>query len=211
MRLPRFDNINAAGRDVSIRLDAIRERIGASEGNIGNMDNYITGGDLKDLAERYPDEPIIISGRCSRVYIRDHDSHYHDLGDAIESARRNGCYTDGKKVHFYYCRTLRTMEDRGRYDRYQIQPPNLWDEYYVDFHSRKNFPIRLPLCKNCVSVMANKSRYRTDREQREKIAWRGSARQCMDCVEALHKGESDARDRVRDFFRQSIAGKPPPK
>ena len=206
--LPPFDDIIATGDEISNRLDAIREEVAASlSGDVSFGDGYISGGALKELAEKRPDEPIFLDDTYHRVYIRDHDNHRHSLHGAIAFVRQYGCYTLGRKVHAYFCSTLQGMDENGRYHRYHYQlPPDLWDEYEVDFPEQKSFSIRLPICQNCIKVMAKKAGFSFRRKSSPpEIARRGGAQQFMDCVRALHQNDDDARKKVYDFFRQCVS------
>ena len=195
-----LDKLNAVGQKITAQLIAIRESVGAPLGDYAAKKDtikIITGGDLQDLAIANPDKPIIINGKLHLVHIKDHLFYYKRDHDA-EVAQPHRCFQNGRKVHFYQCHTLRTMKNQGREDRY-YRNSRISNISQIDLADEKDVGTRLLWCKNCISVL-----FRTARQwglNKKEIAMYGDARQLMDCVESLHRGDTDAMEKTRNFIR----------
>ena len=195
-----LDKLNAVGQKITAQLIAIRESVGAPLGDYAAQKEaikFISGGDLQDLAIAHPDKPIIINGKFHFVHIKDHLFYYKQDHDA-EVAQPHRCFQRGRRVHFYRCSTLRNMKKQGRGDRY-YHNSRISNISQIDLADEKDVRTRLLWCQNCISVL-----FRTARQwgfNKKEIALYGDARQLMDCVESLHRDDTDAMEKTRNFMR----------
>lgn len=115
---------------------------------------------LEDL--EYVDGLLSYHGRQILLYIPDHG---HRVNDAIEDASK------GKKYHISDCKTLKTMKEQNRFDRYIAT--NKLDGYFdisgVDYYTKeeRTANIQLNVCRNCLSNI-NYKNY-TERSQRKSV------------------------------------------
>ena len=208
-----LDKLDKVGSEIKCRLIDIRESIGANLGYfaVNPIINIKTGAELKELAEGREGEPIIIGNEFYLAYIRDNATVSDGIGgvrdgtksdyDIKVKAEPSGCYTDGRKVHFYYCETIRDMTQRGQDSNYactsyfsNIQP--------IDLQDAENIEARLALCQNCIKVLAQNSGIYC--LKRKIIAEYGNAQRLMDCVKLLHKKDDDARQKTEEFINRTM-------
>lgn len=196
-----LDKMNAEGEKITAELVRMRERVGASLANYKAEGAVIdiTGADLQKLAAANPGEPIIINGKFHFAYIKDHYFAYKYDHDAEARRHPVGCYKRGNKVHFYHCRTLQQMTDAGRDARYRCAS-RIRNEKRIDLRDAE-VETRLALCKNCISLLPGPGFSFRRWISKDKIAEYGDARRLMDFVEADHKCDREAKDKVSIFYR----------
>ena len=203
-----MDKLKSIGKKIENKLIAIRESVGAELGefNIAH-DEFIIGEDLWELAQLNPGKPIIINGEYRHAYIKDHSYHglksKHDQEVKENSAH---CFTRGNKVHFYYCKTLSQMRNKGRYDRYRAAR-KISNSKIIDLRNAKNVETRLAWCQNCLDIFPGKGGFFTNKS---KMAQNGDAQELMDAVRAYHDGKKDLGNKHAAEFRDYKRGKPIP-
>ena len=155
-----LSKLESVGEEIKNRLIDIRDRVGAQAGTYNPVHKeFITGKDLHELSLRCPGEPIIIDGEFYLVYIK--DNRHLDFKEYEEDVKNNptSCFVRGKKVHFYHCRTLTQMEERGRKRRYrQYMWKNDNHTRIIDLKDKDDVYTRLPWCQNCLSIFIKKDR-----------------------------------------------------
>ena len=193
------DKLNAVGEKITAQLTTIRESVGAQAGDyVAQKTNIeLSGGKLKKLAEANPGEPIIINDEFHLAHIKDHLFSFKSEHDAEVALHPNKCYRNGKKVHFYYCRTLQSMAKAKRDDRYRLGS-RVSNIKLIDLADKENVGTRLLWCKNCITVLSNAARQ--SEIDKDRIAEYGDARQLMDSVKSLYRGDPDALQKARDFL-----------
>lgn len=217
-----FDKLNTAGKEIERKLIEIRKSINAPIGIYipkgPNNDGSTSGGDLADNAAKSPNQPIIIGGELHIVYIKDNYEHNKlSHNDEINSDDNPSRYfASGKKVHFYYCSTLKKMKRERRKDRYQ-RIREAQNTYLIDLNDVENLATRLAWCKNCIDILCHNgkvfrsgytqiySKYR--KKARDKIAKYGDAKELMACVEAHKNHSPSACQEIQNFVKNTIGKK----
>lgn len=97
-------------------------------------------------------------GRQVLLYIPDHSFKFDET--VIDPAK-------GNRFHVTYCRTLETMHQKQRYDRYLVT--NILTGSFRIFSSAREANVRLHVCKNCLGKL-NYRGYGTDSGLRATIA-----------------------------------------
>ena len=122
-----------------------------------------TTGQEVNLEElEYIDGLLSYHGRQILLYIPDHGN---SINDAINDASK------GKKYHISDCKTLKSMKEQNRFDRYIAT--NKLDGYFdisgIDYYTKeeKTANVQLSVCKNCLSNI-NYKNY-TERSQRKSV------------------------------------------
>ena len=194
-----LDKLNAVGEKITAQLTTIRESVGARTGDYvaQKTDIEISGGKLKELANANPGEPIIIGNEFHLAHIKDHLFSFKSEHDEEVAQHPNKCYRSGNKVHFYYCRTLTSMAKAGRKERYRLGS-KVGNIKLIDLADKENVGTRLLWCKNCINVLSNAARQ--SEIDKDRIAEYGDARQLMDSVKSLYRGDPDALQKARDFL-----------
>ena len=194
-----LDKLNAVGQKITAQLIAIRESVGAPLGDYTaeKSDIELTSREVERLAADNPGEPIIINDEFHLAHIKDHLFSFKREHDAEVALHPNKCYRSGKKVHFYFCRTLTSMKRAGREYRYRLGS-KISNIKLIDLADEENVGTRLLWCKNCITVLSDTARqYGIDKDR---IAEYGDARQLMDCVKSLHHDDADALQKAHDFL-----------
>lgn len=213
-----INDLERAGGEIGEQLDKIRIRIGAQvvpyDVKKEPIDIEIVDGEkIWKEANKKPNQPIIINDNFRLVYIKDHgfhDKYNHDLKTRNHST---GCFTDGNKVHFYYCKTLIDMTARGRKLRYRyaLQISNI---QIIDLINAQNVETRLAWCKNCISIlgkaggvgMMGRFLLWNSGQRKSLVAERANAVKLINCVESYYRGKLDASQKIRSFFEEIIEG-----
>lgn len=204
------DKPNSPENEVERKLIEIRESINAPIGrsnSIRKRNGPVTGADLADNAAKYPEQPIFINGEIHMVYIKDNYlRNIHQHNNEINNPPNNRCFVSGKKVHFYYCKTLQYMDDEGRMSRYR-ETRETKNTYLIDLRDVENLGTRLPWCKYCIDVLCRKGKvfqlkYRM--RIKDKIAKYGDAKELMACVEAYDNNTPTAVQEIKDFVKKTI-------
>ena len=194
-----LDKLNAVGEKITAQLIAIRERVGAPLGDYTaeKSDIELTSREVEKLAAANPGEPIIINDEFHLAHIKDHLFSFKSEHDAEVALHPNKCYRSGNKVHFYFCRTLTSMAKAKREYRYRLGS-KISNIKLIDLADEENVGTRLLWCKNCITVLSNAARqWEIDKDR---IAEYGDARQLMDSVQSLYRGDPDALQKARDFL-----------
>lgn len=152
--LMNTDKLEAVGRKITRRLSDIRISVGARAGNFATKTIQLDEDELRKRANLNPGKPIIIDGELHLAYIKDHDNHFSGLEECREQVSKFGCYKDGRKIHFYYCRTLQRMYRDGRQQRYHLPVfRSRWQP--IDLPEVKDRSTPLAWCQNCIKSLQN--------------------------------------------------------
>ena len=135
------NQMGAKNRDFTLKiqlpkLDTIDTDL--KEGGIS-----VTSRDIEKLQNGL----LSYKGRHVLLYIQDHGSNVH-------MALQNGA--EGKKYHVAWCRTLKEMDNSGRYDRY-VATNDISGYFYIDGRNGYEFTegkAQLKVCKNCLSLLS---------------------------------------------------------
>ena len=206
-----INNLKRSGEKIEQQLKEIRKKIGASlvKYSVDPLVIVLSGEELQELAEANPGKPIIINNKYCLAYIKDHAYHglkfEHDLD---VKTHPNDCFVRGNKVHFYYCKTIVYMSASNKRHRYH-QTPRINNTRIIDLKNAENVETRLAWCKYCISILLQEGRVSTWSKfgYKSRIAEYSAARDLMDCVKSCSRGESNAVQKIRDFFAQTMMKK----
>ncbi len=200
------NNLINVGKEIEAELIKIRNSVNAPIGDCTIKpivdEPYITGRKLKELASSNPDEPIIIEGEYTFVYIRDHAFYNREYHDQEVSLHSNRCFVDGNKIHFYLCQTIKATKKERFDDRYNkiIRINNIRQ---IDL-SDATINTRLPWCKFCIKKFINNGGLWNENNpiNRAKIAEYGDMKKIFNCVKLYHKNKDDlsAIQLIQDFY-----------
>ena len=136
------------GDNITRQLKKIREELGLPPADFviphPRVEEWIQSGDLRELFDE-ESGLLVRNGVPVFVYIRDH------LVGAFPLHDPEGL----KKIHFTPCRTLKDMERRGKYGRYQLTNRDD-NKYTIETQGRKERDVRLYPCQNCLDKLRYK-------------------------------------------------------
>lgn len=112
------------------------------------IDDQLLDGVEVDLDEVTHSNGLLeLKGRQVMLYIPDH-------GGRVGTALQNG--EMGKRIHVAWCRTLKEMEERGRYERYVVTT-RTGPEFPISGRDETGGVVegdaRLMVCKNCLKFL----------------------------------------------------------
>lgn len=126
-------------------LIKIAEEFGRDAGFV--IDRALRKGVLVDIIEVLPEEgdgPLLsYHGRQILLYIKDHSYSYDE---AIIDGEK------GNRFHVAHCRTLESMINRNRYQRY-VATNNLSGEFEISASERVDAKAKLKVCLNCLTLL----------------------------------------------------------
>lgn len=200
-----LSNLKNVGNDIEEKLSEIGKRLGAHpEPFTADEDEIeISGGQLAEDAKTHPGKPIIIEGKFHMAYIKDHSYYDRETHDRDVNQHPNHCFVRGNKVHFYYCRTLVSMTERGRRARYRATRRAENTRLIALADEEKDLRTRLALCKNCILDLCNNGEVFSNHHTLNKIAGYGDAEELMVCVKAHHNNDPSAVQKIRDFIENT--------
>ena len=189
-----LDKLKDKGKEIEDGLIAIRKSVGAKLGefNIVHREFVIKDEELQERAQLNPGKPIIIDGEYHHVYIK--DNSYYDKSQHDQDVKKNPahCFTSGKKVHFYYCKTLSDMEDGGRYEARYRATRKISNSKIIDLRDAENVKTRLAWCQFCLGIFPGCG----------VSAQNGDAQKLMAAVRAYHDGKEDLGNKHAAEFRE---------
>ena len=142
--------IKVDDHEITARLSKILQRVGGEPAEfIPPPPKELIDTDIEDidgLKELFhPGGLLIHNGQPVFVYIRDHTEFDSDTDLTPEKC---------KKIHFTVCRTLRSMKQQGRFERYR-KTNRKDDKYDIDVTKGWNEAevrrVKLFPCKNCLA------------------------------------------------------------
>lgn len=205
-----LDKLHVVGKQIETRLVEIRESIGApvSEFDIKPPIIDIPGEKLAEEAQTKPDKPIIINDEYHIAYIKDNiqrgkygkwSKADHDF---VVQNPPVGCFEKGKKLHFYYCKTLDSMTAQGRAKRYCAMR-KFQNMQLIDLADAENVETKLAWCQFCIGVLFTNGNI-PSWKGKEPIAHYGDAESLMKCVIMHDKGENGAMERISEFVDETL-------
>lgn len=108
--------------------------------------------------------PLSIAGQMVVLYIKDHGTNVINV--------LNGDIWGGRRVHLAYCKTLRSMDSQGRFERYHLSrnpkrtylisgQPNYWSNHTTEGEAE------LAICKDCLNFLDYDGYRRVRRSDRD--------------------------------------------
>ncbi len=178
-----LEKLKNTGKETEIKLNEIRERIGAPIGDYGTVGKDFKGEKLKKLAQLNPDKPIIIDDEFCLAYIKDHtNTQFHGYKkdhDAEVKSHSSSRFMKGYKIHFYFCITLVNMSFKGLEARYRVTS-HINNVQKIDLADAENLRTRLAFCQNCITLLGYSSR------DKKETAAHGDAQELIDCVKGCY-------------------------
>lgn len=178
-------DMESIGFGVTEKMREIVHRVGGKPVDEFEIDkgNDVDSNDVCIEALINEGKPIIFDGRYGVLYIKDH-SYHRDKKSYLMYIEKtpNGCFSDGRKVHFIWCQTLTSFEDVERSARYR-QQPLMRDTRPIDLSDKQsNIETRLAWCKNCINKMSEDVLKEVMPIPKDKIAEHGKARDIHNCL-----------------------------
>lgn len=209
-----LDKFKNAGEKTTLKLHEICTQLGVKpvDFSISSTTIQLTRQEVLNIINKNPNKPFTNdNGDVIMLYIRD---HLHDKN--YENCRHpNNCYHWGKKIHFYPCATMTSMEDMGRKERYD-SPRQITDKQSIDLPPVRNprtIPVRLAFCRNCIGHLINEvpqrerkwgNKWGNTGENRRMVAEYADVVELMDCVQLWSESALDFRVRLKIFLEQTI-------
>lgn len=202
--MPEKD-LEESGRKILEVLTEIRERVRAPKIEFDIHKQVMSSAQFLKISKKIPvGQPLIINGRFSFVYIKDHLFWSTlDFKEKMLNAP-NQCFMDGKRVHFYMCPTLKTMENKGRSERYCHTTHLRENKCEIDLKGQNDVAVRLGWCQNCLYILLRDGNVPYKRGARTFIQYRasvgGDSVKIMGCVKGHHRKNDDRIEKIRKFF-----------
>ena len=174
------------GDNITRQLKKIREELGLSPADFvvphPQVDKWIKSGDVRALFDE-KSRLLLHNGTPVFVYIRDHVVGVFSLHDPAGL----------KKIHFTTCSTLKDMQGRGKFGRYQLTNRDD-NKYTIEFRGGREHDVKLHPCKNCLDELRYQGFSYDDMPlwKRQSIVLRFDAKESIDYI--------------RDYFREFTAG-----
>ena len=150
--------------------------------------------------------PLSIAGQMVVLYIKDHGSNV--------STVLNGDIWGGRRVHLAYCKTLRSMDSQGRFERYHLSrnPKKYYlisgQKYYWSDETIEG-EAELAICKDCLNFLDYDGYRRTKRAERDARTINFDYNRFFSIYSSMFKkmpknAESDPAGYVKDWKQISI-------
>ncbi len=176
-----LEKLKDTGKETEIKLNEIRERIGAPIGKYKTID--IEGEKFKKLAQLNPDKPIIIDDEFCLAYIKDHTNTgffgFKKDHDAEVESHLSSRFVRGNKIHFYFCQTLVNMGPSRMKARYRVTS-YIDNVQKIDLADAENLKTQLAFCQHCITLLGNSS------IDRRETAQHGDAKELIERVKKCY-------------------------
>lgn len=148
------EGLQSIGRSITDKIDETLKSINGSAADECKI--YLeeqSGSYIQSQALANEGKPIIFGGEYRVWYIKDHKNTRKSNFDNAVNDHPDGCYANGRRVHFIWCKTLVYMNASGRKARYTPQKLER-DTQSIDLLGRQGVEAKLAWCQNCLKYIS---------------------------------------------------------